>query len=218
MRPSRFGGLLAATRYWGSRLSEHYHEWRLGVNTSQVFMPEDLGYWQEGYQMYTPTDYRSFHRVMRHVDIREQDVFLDYGSGLGRVLLMAAQCPFRRVVGVELSARLNERARQNVACCRGKLRCGDIEVIQADATVFVPPSDVNIMYLYSPFGPTVLPRVLDNIHQSLEACPRELLLICKNPKYFEIEATRRNWLWKQSEPAGLLPHTYVLYRATLSDC
>ncbi len=215
MRPSRFGGLLAATRYWRSRLSERYHEWRLGVNTSQIFMPEDLGYWQEGYQMYTPTDYRSFQRVMRYIDVRERDVFLDYGSGLGRVLLMAAQYPFRRVLGVELSARLNEGARQNMTCCRGKLRCRNIEVIQADATVFVLPPDVSVIYLYSPFGPTVLPRVLDNIHRSLEACPRELLIICKNPKYFEIEAARRNWLSKQSRAVGLFKYTYVIYRAAL---
>ncbi len=165
--------------------------------------------------MYTPTDHRS---VMRHVDVREQDVFLDYGSGLGRVLLTAAQYPFRRVLGVELSARLNERARQNVACCRGKLRCTDIEVIQTDATAFVPLPDVRVMYLYSPLGPTVLPRVRDNVHQSLEACPRELLVIRKNPKYFELEAGRRNWLWKQSEPAGLFLHAYVFYRAALPDC
>ena len=218
MRLSRFGDLLASTRHLGCQLSERYHEWKLGVSTSQIFMPEDLGYWQEGYQMYTPTDYRSFHRVLRHIDVREQDVFLDYGSGLGRVLLMAAQYPFRRVLGVELSTQLNERARQNVACCRGKLRCRYIEVIQADATLFVPPSDVSVIYLYNPFGPNVLPKVLDNIHQSLEACPRELLLICKNPKYFEIEAVRRNWLSKQSKSAGLFKHTYVIYRAALSRC
>ena len=100
----------------------------------------------------------------------------------------------------------------------GKLRCGNIEVIQADATVFVPPPDVSIMYLYSPFGPTVLPKVLDNIHQSLEACPRDLLVIRKNPNYFELEAARRDWLSKQSEPAGLFKRTYVFYRAALSSC
>jgi cyclopropane fatty-acyl-phospholipid synthase-like methyltransferase len=72
-------------------------------------MPEDLGYWQEGYQMCASTDYRSFRRVMRHIGVREQDVFLDYGSGLGRVLLMAAQYPFRRVLGVELSAAVSVR-------------------------------------------------------------------------------------------------------------
>jgi SAM-dependent methyltransferase len=218
MRRSRFGNLLGATRRLGSRLSEHYHEWRLGISTSQLFMPEDLGYWQEGYQLYTATDYRSFHRVMKHIDVRDQDVFLDYGSGLGRVLLMAAQYPFRRVLGVELSARLNEGAGWNITRCRGKLRCRNIEVIQADATVFVPPADVSIMYLYSPFGPTVLPHVLDNIHQSLEACPRDLLVICKNPEYFEIEAARRDWLSKPSEPAGIFKHTYVLYRAALPRC
>ena len=100
----------------------------------------------------------------------------------------------------------------------GKLRCGNIEVIQADATVFVPPPDVSVMYLYSPFGPTVLPKVLDNIHQSLGACPRDLRVICKNPKYFELEAARRDWLLKQSKPAGIFRHTYVLYRATLPRC
>lgn len=50
MRLSRFGSLFATTRQMRSRLSEHYHEWRLGVRTSQAFMPEDLGYWQEGYR------------------------------------------------------------------------------------------------------------------------------------------------------------------------
>ncbi len=139
MRRWRFGGLLAATRRPGSRLSEHCHEWRLGISTSQLFVPEDLGYGQEGYQMYTATDYRSFYRVMRHIKVREQDVFLDYSSGLGRVLLMAAQYPFRRALGVELSARLNEGARRNITRCRGKLGCRNIGVIQADAAVLVPP-------------------------------------------------------------------------------
>ena len=83
MRLSRFGDLLAATKRLGCQLSERYHEWKLGVSTSQIFMPEDLGYWREGYQMYTSTDYWSFHRVLGHIDVREQDVFLDYGSGLG---------------------------------------------------------------------------------------------------------------------------------------
>jgi hypothetical protein len=44
------------------------------------------------------------------------------------------------------------------------------------------------MYLYSPFGPIVLPKVLDNIYRSLEVCPKELMVTCKNPEYSEIEA------------------------------
>jgi hypothetical protein len=36
--------------------------------------------------------------------------FTDFGSGEGRVLLIAAGLPFRAVVGVEFSAELNEIA------------------------------------------------------------------------------------------------------------
>ena len=41
--------------------------------------------------------------------------FIDFGSGKGRVLMMAAEYPFKQVIGVELSPELNEIAKQNIA-------------------------------------------------------------------------------------------------------
>lgn len=42
-------------------------------------------------------------------------MFLDLGSGKGRMVLSAARFPFRRIIGVELSNDLTAIARRNVA-------------------------------------------------------------------------------------------------------
>lgn len=60
-----------------SRLSEHYRKWWFGLRTSQTFVPEDLGHWQESYQIQVPTDYRSLHHVIRHIDVGGRGAFLD---------------------------------------------------------------------------------------------------------------------------------------------
>ena len=48
------------------------------------------------------------------VDHREFS-FVDYGSGKGRVLMLAAAYPFRRILGVEFSESLDRVARDNIA-------------------------------------------------------------------------------------------------------
>jgi predicted RNA methylase len=40
----------------------------------------------------------------------DDEVFLDYGAGLGRVLILAAMLPFKRVIAVELSPILAAKA------------------------------------------------------------------------------------------------------------
>jgi predicted RNA methylase len=51
---------------------------------------------------YMPIPYRHLARMLSKVDMREDCVFLDYGSGMGRVATVAATYPIRRVIGVEL--------------------------------------------------------------------------------------------------------------------
>ena len=51
-----------------------------------------------------------------HGEVDSDDVFIDLGSGKGRmVLAAAARYPFKRVIGVELAEQLHEVARANVA-------------------------------------------------------------------------------------------------------
>ena len=45
----------------------------------------------------------------------ERTVFVDIGAGKGRAMLLAAELPFRRIVGVELHPQLAAFARQNLS-------------------------------------------------------------------------------------------------------
>lgn len=108
-----------------------------------------------------------------HADL-EKFTFVDLGSGKGRVLLMAAEYPFRRIIGVELLPELDAIARVNVS------RDPRLELILADARDFVFPSDPFILFLFNPFPTWVLRDVLRNLQRSLEAAPRAVFLIFHN--------------------------------------
>lgn len=122
-------------------------------------------------------------RGLRGRRIDSTDVLLDYGSGRGRVLLRAARLPFARVIGVELDERdcATARANARALAVSGRMRCGEIEVVQADATIWTLPDDVNYVYMFNPFRGKVFRDALARIVESLDRSPRELTLIYANP-------------------------------------
>jgi len=197
------GGLATAARDaaklgkgWDERrfdLSERYNDWRLGIRTTGNILLADVGVAGWGPKArYEPTDYRSLRRALRQLDGRPaEDVFLDYGSGKGRAVVLTAMYPFRRVIGVELSEQLNGQARANVARARAKLACRDIELITADATAYHVPDDVTCIYMYNPFRGQALADVMGNIRQSLDRRPRKLTIIFKNAK---LNPAQFDWL------------------------
>jgi hypothetical protein len=55
---------------------------------------------------YEPSGWRSLRRILCAEDVSPGDVFVDLGSGKGRVILEAAQYPFHHVIGVEIAPEL----------------------------------------------------------------------------------------------------------------
>jgi SAM-dependent methyltransferase len=122
-------------------------------------------------------------RGLRGSTVTSRDAFVDYGSGKGRVLLQAARLPFARVTGLELDEADCALARANAAAARaaGRVRCGEIEVLQEDATSWPLPDDVTYVYMFNPFKGEVFAAVLARVLESLERRPRPLTLIYANP-------------------------------------
>jgi SAM-dependent methyltransferase len=108
-----------------------------------------------------------------------RSTFVDVGCGMGRVVLLAAERPFRQIVGVEISPALHEIARANRdAYPADRLQCRDIRLVRADASNFAFPRGDLVVYLYNPFRTEVLDPVLD----ALLAIPnRELVLLYHTP-------------------------------------
>jgi SAM-dependent methyltransferase len=108
--------------------------------------------------------------------------FVDFGSGKGKALLLAAAYPFRRVIGVEFSLELNQIARANVRRYKGPRASGEILVVTRDAAHYPLPEGPLVIYLCNPFGAEVMSSVVTNIMQSRSVEPRPISILYYNPR------------------------------------
>lgn len=153
---------------------------------------DELGLNAPGRVRYEASGWAYLRRALRRCEVGPTDVFVDFGSGKGRVVWQAARYPFGRVIGVEISAQLNEVAHRNLEENRDRLKCRDVELVTADATQFEIPDDMTFAYLYSPFEGQIFETVIDHVIESLDRNPRRLNLIYANPVMDkELRATGR---------------------------
>ena len=195
-------GLRGVYRTLRDRCYVRWFEWRLGIRSEAVIDLKELGIRNELFRPYVATDYRSFQTILAALDVRpNEDVFLDFGSGMGRAVIMAAKYPFRKIYGVEIAPQLNKIASQNVRSALPRLKCRDIELITANAREFVIPDEATVIYFFNPFSGEVLADVFQNIRASLRRRPRALRLVCKIPERsaFEEEIFKHKWLIKERE-------------------
>jgi len=118
---------------------------------------------------YQPTDPSLFHEMLGALKIDFRGfTFIDLGSGKGRVLLIAADYPFRRIVGVELLTELHAwrwRTCVNTKVIRKSVF--DVETICGDARTFTFPAEPTVLYLFNPLTEEGLSQVIVNLERSL---------------------------------------------------
>lgn len=112
--------------------------------------------------------------------------FVDIGSGKGRMLLMAADYPFRRIEGIELRKDLHGAAIDNVRRYRNfkaKTARPPINCINDDATSYEFPSGNLVLYFFNPFNEEIMQRILDRLDASVLQNPRDVILIMLYPQF-----------------------------------
>ena len=142
--------------------------------------------------------------------------FVDLGCGKGRVLLVASEYPFERIIGVEISAELSAIARANVDRYRPASRqCRDVVVQNIDATTFEFPETNLLLHLYHPFEPTLTGDVLSQLERSLRARPRRVviayLLYAAALQPVEEMFARFPWLTRTRREQSVLGHYDCLF-------
>ena len=192
--------------YARHQVSERYHETRIGIRTAGSMKTAAVTRRPGLCKPYAPIPYRSFFAVMREVEIRPlEDVFLDYGAGRGRAMILAARLPFRRVLGVEIEPGLVETARENIRRVSHRLCCRDVEVVTADAAEFGCPDDATVLHFFDPFAGVILEQVIEQVRVSLRRAPRRLTILFADPNHFAPLAASSGWLVKQGE----VPYPFV---------
>jgi hypothetical protein len=115
------------------------------------------------------------------IDVREF-TFVDIGSGKGKVLFMASDRPFKRIIGIEYAVGLHEIAVRNVATFRStSQRCTDIEPLHADALAYALPPGPLVLFIFNALAEEFMRALLQRLDQ--EAAPQEgrpILLVYTN--------------------------------------
>jgi SAM-dependent methyltransferase len=122
--------------------------------------------------------------------------FVDLGCGKGRVLLMASDYPFKKIIGVEFMPELHRVAQKNFAGYSNDLqRCRQIETLCMDARDFQFPLEPLVVYLFNPFSEPTFAHVLENLRLSVEQSPRPAYIAYRFTE-FESLLAQAVWLEK----------------------
>jgi SAM-dependent methyltransferase len=161
----------------------------------------------EGYAAVPPSRFHSIltrWQASNPPHILAEYTFVDLGCGKGRAVLLASELGFREVVGVELNPPLaaTAQANANLWIAAGKAR-SPIRIEQGDAADLVWPPGPCMVFLYNPFGATVMRRVLDRIAAAFRYRPDDLeILYCKAE---QAEAFAESFEMTWCETIGISP-------------
>jgi predicted RNA methylase len=179
-------GIVQSFQYILHHVSEYRHERYFSADTEGDVMLADTGIIDKDALDYGAVPYAAILNVLKEfLPTKDLGTFVDYGCGKGRVLLCAGLYQFEKIIGVELSQELADIARKNITRARHKLICNNIDILGENATKFNVPDDATVVHFNSPFRNNTLKIVMENLRASLEASPRELLILYCNAGAFE---------------------------------
>jgi len=165
-------------------LKEWQKERELGIRTFGAHAPCELSIEADsrmGGHLYQPSSSVIFEKAMNTLPFNFQDkVFLDIGSGKGRALILAAEAGFRKVIGVEYAAELNDLAHTNIERVRNRFPNTEFELQEGDALQYDIPEEVDVIYLFNPFDETATRELLKKVKPAFQR-RKPLFLIYVHP-------------------------------------
>jgi SAM-dependent methyltransferase len=148
---------------------------------------------------YHPSGVAPIVRALLEVPVAPDDVFVDLGAGLGKVVLLAALLTGAAARGIELQPALVVRAREAASRLGLAVRFDHGDVREADL------GDGTVFFLYLPFTGGALAVVLDRLR--VIAAKRQIVVCALG-----VDLDRTSWLARRS----LADFWLALYDSTVS--
>lgn len=114
---------------------------------------------------YLPCGVDEILTVVKEAPLTARDTFVDVGSGLGRVAMLAHLLTGARATGVEIQAGLVDAARARAAV----LHLSEVSFLHADASAV--SVDGSVFFLYAPANGAMLRRIVDRLEALARARP-----------------------------------------------
>jgi SAM-dependent methyltransferase len=187
------------------------YDWEFRVDTTSAtvsWRARLLGLMHSAYQ---PIEPDLFREIINSLEIDfSRFTFIDIGSGKGRALLLAAEYPFRRIVGVELLPELHSIAEENIRKYSSeKPACRDVQAVCADAGEYSFPAEPLVVFLFNPLPQAGLNQLVGNLEASLRENPRPVYVIYANPVFAEVVGSYSTL----AQIGGT--HQYAVFRNTI---
>jgi len=161
-------------------------------------LPADDAHLPRGCVPYLPSSVDVLLRVVEHADVREGDVFVDIGAGLGRAAALVHLLTGAASVGIEVQPALVRAARALAA----RMSASRLSFVEGDAAAMVDAlASGSVFFLYCPFSGERLARVL----AALERVARPIRVCC-----VDLPLPPCVWLTRVSPPSGDL----AVYRSS----
>jgi SAM-dependent methyltransferase len=167
---------------WLNTQRERLYDWQHRVDTWQQVDLDKLNIASDNREhgvQYVPTTQFRFQRMMKNIPTCISPLtFVDLGCGKGKVLLLASNYPFRKIIGVEFSVELASVASRNCRAYRSiKQKCRDLSALCQDAAAYQLPPGPVVVYMFNPFKEPVMKSVLAEMRNCLERGRQDLYVI-----------------------------------------
>ena len=130
---------------------------------------------------YSAAQWRPVHQALKELSPGVSDVFVDFGSGKGKVLLAASRFPYRRTIGVEIDMDLAQGSITNVERARARLRARQIDSVTDSVLTWPFPDDVSTVFMFNPFIGQTFRAAVHRVFDSYDRNPRSLHIIYQFP-------------------------------------
>ncbi len=166
---------------------DYWFDWRYGIDTCTNTELEELKIECSSKvhgRRYQPTRVLALRHMFRALKplLPGDCEVVDYGSGRGRVLFVAAELGFAIARGIEFSAELCADARKNAEKFYSySPHAGRIETIETDATQYEVKVNERLFFFANPFGDPIFEKVIAQIIASLQRHPRRIYIAYYNP-------------------------------------
>lgn len=176
-----------------NRQAVHPFDLKYGTDTGGYLGPHEIrsgvihDAMNNGYSAVAPSVFREASRRWRatlpaFAARVEAYSFVDVGAGKGRALLLAAELPFRKVIGVELSEELARTARKNITVWKRLARPqANIRAMHGDAAEFCWPRTPLLVYLNNPFDCVLVERLASQLATAAASGPGLIDILYVNP-------------------------------------
>jgi len=137
--------------------------------------------------IYQATNYFLIEHAFDFLKNEEVNLHLvDYGSGKGRIMVVAAYYGFKKITGIDFSKSLCNEAEINIEKIKLGFPSVDFEIICDDAVNYSIKNDDTVFFFFNPFDEVVMLQVVKNILASLKKNERKIYVVYVNPLHQRI--------------------------------